>query len=249
MKLLQELLSLNEAPNVPIELEKLGKKAVQSGDKSQMDFLQSMARKHWGGANLMWHGMRFFDQDGDTGPAYDKSIAAVEEAFDVDDIKAESSMYLNANNYVAQQHSGGDEHDDDMPPGEAEIEWEETFYFKECQEVYIGYSPKRDKLYVGFDAWGNDEEFNNAFDKAFEEATGEEHNLDKEEHDELYREVWKEYTDGKMGFYGLLFEITDHNGEFHAELAYDPMQGGFYRGVYKIFKRNEGADVIDLRLD
>lgn len=232
MQLLKELLSLQESPDVPIELK---------------DIVNAFPRQHgkaisklWGTRRLVWHGMRFFDHK-TLGEAYTKSEEAVEEYMDREDLNVELSFQLDASKIVV------DNDEDDDAPGYADVEISHTLEYKDMQECYLGYSPKKDKLYIGFDAWGgNDEEFNEAFEKAFEEATGLHFDDSNEEHQEVYTDVWHEY--GESGAYGVIFEITDVHGEFDAEPAMAVMPGGFYRGVYTKFKRTH-SDVVDLRLD
>ena len=234
MQLLKELLSLQESPDVPVELKDIIKAFPQNHGKA--------IAKLWGTRRLVWHGMRFFDHD-ELGEAYKKAEDAVEEYMAAEDVKVDLSLELDAAKLVY------DNEEDSDAPGHATIEWEAEVDFNDCQEVYLGYDPKKDKLYIGFDAWGNsdaEEAFNDAFEDAFEEATGTKFDDDNEEHQELHQEIWDQYV--KMGFFGLIFEITDMHGDFSAEEAMAPMNGGFYRGTYKTFKRNH-PNVIDLRLD
>lgn len=242
MQLLKELLAIHEAPEVPVELKDI----IAAFPKNHGKALEKL----WGGRRLVWHGMRFFDHD-DLGEAYTKSMAAVEET--VDDqggIEVEQSMELRIHpSMLADEDEGDEDRDDNDAPMHAEIEWKDTLKYSDMQEVYLGYSPKRDKLYIGFDAWGNgEEEFNQAFDEAFEEATGVPYDHDNEGHHEVYNELWQELQRSKMGFYGVIFEITDLHDSFHAEEAMAPMAGGFYRGTFSTFKRQH-PDVVDLRLD
>lgn len=232
MQLLKELLSLQESPDVPIELK---------------DIINAFPRQHgkaisklWGTRRLVWHGMRFFDHK-TLGEAYTKSEEAVEEYMDREDLNVELSFQLDASKIVV------DNDEDDDAPGHADVEVTQTLDYHDMQECYLGYSPKKDKLYIGFDAYSSDENaFTEAFEKAFEEATGLHFDDSNEEHQEVYTDVWHEYSES--GAYGVIFEITDFHGVFDAEPAMAVMPGGFYRGTYAKFKRTH-PDVVDLRLD
>lgn len=234
MQLLKELLSLHEAPVAPIELKDLIKAFPHQHEKA--------IRHLWGTPRLMWNGMKFFN-NGDLGKAYTKSLDAVEESMSSEDVEVELSLQLDASKLVY------DNSEDDDVPGHAMVEWNAGVDFNDCQECYVGYDPKKDKLYVGFDASANydaEQNFNEAFEDAFQEATGKSFDDSDEDHFEIHQELWDQYV--KMGFFGLIFEITDHGGVLSAEPAMAPMTGGFYRGTYKTFKRQH-PNVIDLRLD
>ena len=235
MRLLKELLAIHEAPEVPVELKDI----IAAFPKNHRKALEKL----WGGRRLVWHGMRFFDHD-ELGEAYTKAEDAVKEYMDSEEIEVEHSISLNASQIVQNE----DDEDSDAP-GHAEIEWTDKLEYEDMQEVYLGYSPKRDKLYIGYDAWGNSEEaFNEAFDEAFEEATGLEYDHDDEQHHEVYDGVWQEFKDDKRSFYGVIFEITDHGESLHAAPVMVPLSDGFYRETYRSFKRQH-PDVVDLRLD
>jgi hypothetical protein len=42
--------------------------------------------------------------------------------------------------------------------------------------------------------------------------------------------------------------VSDHDGSFSAEEGLDPMPGGFYKGAFKMLKR-QNTHIVDLRLD
>jgi hypothetical protein len=242
MKLLAELLTLREG-EVPIELEKWGRKIATSSasdKKSNLAFLNKLLQKHWGNTRLTWHGDRFFD-DGDLGQAYAKAEAAAKQF--VDDgysTTYEDSFYVDVQN---------PDDDNDSSSGEVELNIEVEFDSEDMQETYLGYSPKFDRLYIGFDASPKhlEDDFNNDWDKAFEDATGVAYDHDNEEHAAEFQKAWESFnSDGSL--YGLLFEVTNHNGEYHAEEAWPPMKGGFYKHTYRDFKAQH-PDIIDLRLD
>lgn len=217
MSVLKELLALREA-EVPMELADI----VKFFPNKHGEALQKL----WGGKRLVWHGMRFFDEGG-MGAAYEKVEEAAKAYID-DGYHAEASLEVN------------------LPDGEsADVEWNPKFESDEVQEVYLGYDPKRDTLIIGFDAWTSDEEFNNAFDKTWEDETGDDHDMDEPEHQDAYNAVWKEYNDMNLGFWGLCFEVGP---DMEAGELFPPMAGGFYKETYPLLKR-QMAHVIDLRLD
>lgn len=230
MKILKELLGLTNPDmvfeaEVPVELSAI----VQAFPKHHEKAFQKL----WGGKRIVWHGKRFFD-DGDLGPAYKEAEKAAEEYI-------KNGYNTDANLDISGEVDGEEYHDT--------VIWDVQFSDDEKQECYLGYDPKRDTLFIGFDAWADEGEFNDAFDKAFEEMTGEEYNMENDEHQKIFNEAWEEYKTAGYGFWGLIFEISiDANGEMTAEEALSPMLGGFYKGMFKLFKQ-QNPNVIDLRLD
>lgn len=248
MSILQELTSITilvEAPEVPIELKKLF-----SGDVSS-NFAKKALAKLWGGSRLMWHGQRFFANE-ELGPAYHGALKAATEYVN-DGYTAEVEMDIDSTSQAKVKEPRADDEgeEDTEADGPIDLRFEVKFSDHDGgdrQECYLGYDGKRDKLYIGFDAWTSEEDFHTAFEKAFEKATGKEFNIDKSEHEVVFSKAWKQYQSESHGHWGLLFEITDEDGSFAAEEAMPPMQGGFYKNMYQIFKR-QNKDVADLRLD
>jgi hypothetical protein len=236
MPVLQELLALrdplrlNEA-EVPVELKAVFDAFPKHHEKA--------FSKLWGGKRLVWHGERFFE-DGDLGAAYKKA----EEA---------AVAYINDgyNTDVNMEEDVSDIADMDDGDGQLDLHFDVEFgdqHGGERQECYLGYDPHKDKLYIGFDAWVSEDEFNSMFDSAFEEATGQSYDSDNEEHHNVFNNMWQEYQNEGYGFWGLVFEITNDHGEYTAEEATPALPGGFYKGVRKLFK-SQHPNVIDLRLD
>lgn len=225
---LSDPLRLNEA-EVPIELADLIKAFPNKHGKA--------LQKLWGGKRLVWHGKRFFDDD-NVGDAYDQAEEAAKEALRSGD-PISINVQVDAHDMPGLQEGA---------QGSSEFDYTvELDPNQDIQEVYLGYDPKRDKLYIGFDAWAHDETTRDEeFDDAFKEATGEEFDIDNPDHYTVYNKMHNNMKD--TGFYGLLFEITDVGGEFNAEEAMPPMEGGFYRGTYPQFKRRN-PHIVDLRLD
>jgi hypothetical protein len=178
-------------------------------------------RAMWGKKRLAYHGMAFF---GDSNSAYDKIDAAVKEAikegFEVD---------------VSIPVEGTDDLDMDTLDYQATID--------DQQEVYLGYDPKSDTLYVGVDAWLREEDFNEAWDREFENATGEQFDDENDEHQKVFNSAWREYKD--MGFYGILFKLSHDLDDVEEELT---IPGGFYKGIYRGGQMKR-MGLIDLRLD
>lgn len=228
MSILKELLSLTE-PNVlfeaevPIEL----KDVIAAFPKHHTKALEKL----WGGKRLVWHGKRFFD-DGDLGPAYVEAEQAA-EAYIADGYNTDANIDISGTVDGEENHGT--------------VTWDVAFDKDEKQECYLGYDPTSDKLYIGFDAWSSEEEFNEAWDKEFEDTFGEPFDHENEEHAAIFKEAWDEYNTG-FGFWGLVFEITYDGNEMTAEEALPPMMGGFYKGTMRLFKQQH-PHVVDLRLD
>ena len=176
--------------------------------------------------------MKFFDHD-ELGDAYIKAEKAAEEYIN-------EGYSTDANIDIDGTIDGEEYHDT--------VTWDIEFRGDEKQECYLGYDPKRDVLYIGFDAWANEDDFNNAFDETWKNMTGEEHDIENEEHQKIFNEVWEVYQSDGFGFWGLIFEISFNGGNMTAEEALSPMTNGFYKGTYRLFKQ-QNPNVVDLRLD
>jgi hypothetical protein len=218
MSILQELMTLLEEK--PIELHDVIKYFPKHHGKA--------LSKLWGGTRLMWHGDRFFG-DGDLGPAYHKALEA-----------AEKYMKDGYNTEVQMEVEG--------PDGDSEeMNIDVQFKDEEPQECYLGYSPKYDKLYIGFDCGVSESDFNDEFDRAFEQAHGESNDIDNEKHAAIFNKVWEDYKREKYSFWGLIFEITHDGEKYQAEEFLPPDPGGFYHKMYRHL-RSMHPDIVDLRL-
>lgn len=108
----------------------------------------------------------------------------------------------------------------------------------DSQECYLGYDPKSDTLWVGFDIWLDEESFNQEFDKKYprEDTEGK-----------VFKEAWKEF---QQSFIGVLLPLKSKDGKNFEVIKSRTieMPGGFYKGIYN---RNETKKLglIDLRLD
>ena len=241
MSILSELIKLHDPlsallaeAEAPVEL----KAVIDAFPKHHEKALSKL----WGGKRLVWHGMRFFS-DGELGEAYTKAEEAAEQ-YIADGYNTNVEMTVDTSDFTPAD-AGDEDDDDDNDISDIEVQWDVEFKEDDKQECYLGYDPKRDVLYIGFDAWSSEDDFNEAWDKAFEDATGEEYDGDNEEHQKLYDWAWEEYKSEGYGFWGLVFEI---DRDFNCEEALPPMAGGFYKGTYKLFKNNH-PNVVDLRLD
>jgi hypothetical protein len=214
MKILQELISINEDSTEPVEV-----KDVVTGRNP------AIARKYlaalWGKPRLVFNGKPFFSDGG----IYDYIEGALEE--------------LKAQGFEVDMSISVDG-TDDLPMDSLEYQAE----VDDFQEVYLGYSLTDDCLYVGVDVWLKEESFNDAWDKEFEDQTGEEFDMDNDEHQKVFNSAWEDYK--RNGFVGMLFRL-EGSGPFNAEEVLQE-SGGFYRGIYRsaTFER---IGLIDLRLD
>jgi hypothetical protein len=176
-------------------------------------------QKLWGGKRLVYKGKTLFDHD-DFGPAYRGAIKAAEKV-------SKRGLHLSFSFRDAVIEKDVD--------------------ISEMQEVYLGYDESEDKLYIGFDAWLDDQAIEEAFDDLYRKSEGEEFDVDSNE--PKFVDAWREFRnkEGKS-LRGLLFGLDSTDGEhFTADLVYDKV-GGFYRGIYRspFFK---SMKLIDLRLD
>jgi hypothetical protein len=124
--------------------------------------------------------------------------------------------------------------------GMDELNYRDTI--EDQQEVYLGYNPTDEKLYVGIDAWLREEDFNEAWDREFENETGESYDEENDDHAAMFHSAWENYKN--MGFYGILFEIDSN---FDVEPVIEE-NGGFYKGIYRSPRFKE-LGLVDLRLD
>lgn len=192
---------------------------------------QKVIRAKLASDQITYHGHQLQHEDGDGdltfGPAYDNALAAAEEA-----MHENGGVTVDVEADLSDVESHGDFHNYSF---ETPID--------EKSEVYVGYSPREDALYVGFDCWISENEFNENWDREFKEATGEDFDNDDPAHEAAFKKVWDHFKDRMM--YGMLFEISEHDGQWEANEVYC-MPGTFYQGVYK-FGGFSHLDLIDLR--
>jgi hypothetical protein len=208
-------LLLESSQNSPLELRDVIKFFPNTYKK--------VFRQFWGSPRLTYHGLPFFDEDG-MGPAYDMIEGAVKDAMSDEDFTVEIHIEMPDNDMGMESFSYQGKIDDK-------------------QEVYLGYGQKEDALFVGYDAWLHEEDFNTEWDKEFEKQTGHEFDSENDEHQEVFDHAWKAYSNNTM--MGMLFRVDMENGHPEANVDFE-IQGGFYRQVYPMVKR---MDLIDLHLD
>lgn len=234
-ELLGTLLENDEMPKKPV-------KTVELDDivKFFPGHHEAAIRKLWGTERLTWHGKKFFEGE-ELGDVYIEAEDAVDAV--IQDVKVDGQITLSP---VYRSGLPELEFEDDF------VEWEITFGKQDKQEVYLGYDPETDKLYMGFDAWANEQDYNDAFDDEFKRIVGEEFDYENEVHAAIAQQAWEAYQKGKLGFYGIIFEISiDKSSNMIDEAEELPEftnAGGFYRGVYTQFK-SRYPHVLDLRLD
>lgn len=178
----------------------------------------------WGKPRLSYHGKQFFGAgDNDLYGMIDSAVKAyIDDGFEVDiSIAVEDPKDL----------------------GMDELNYKATL--DDQQEVYLGYDPKSDQLFVGIDAWLREEDFNDAWDREFENETGEEYDEENEVHAAMFHSAWENYKD--MGFFGVLFEMKFDGSSFDIEPVLEA-EGGFYKGIYRD-ARFKQLGLFDLRLD
>jgi len=238
MKLLQELLELPQqlVEAAAAEITKHGPVEIKDVIAHFPSKYKKVLQVLWGTHRLTYKGQQLFtgressmdDTAADLGPVYMGAIHAAEKAMKKMtvpvDIQGMPDVLLNDEN-VRRKHGNL----------ESEIESE----IDESQECYLGYDPKHDQLYIGFDCWLNDEAYNE-FANQFDDSNPE---IEK-----ALNKVWKEFNEKK--FQGELFKLTSSDGKNFKAEEDDSVSGpgGFYKAVYKSpgFKR---LGLVDLRLD
>lgn len=219
MKLLKELLELPETLlEAAIDDIKKAAKPVELSAIVKLKDYKNIIKKLWGSEFIAYKGQPFFKDKNSAnyGPAYEGLLKAAEKEFkhiEMDPIYVED------------------------PKGK-ESEINNIKFQDGPQEVYLGYDPKSDKLYVGYDANADiDAAFSKWSDKFDDEDPAVEKSLDK---------TWREIQN--QDFQGVLFELDTKNGKNFSADVTDIEKRGFYKGIYKspMFKHKK---LIDLRLD
>lgn len=222
---LKEIVVLEAATPEPTGTGPLELRALAQYYAKRPDELKKKLAQHWGKERLVYHGMKFFAGN-DMGEAYQKADDAV-EAWTKDDTNTVQM------NFEADSGS------------KLDFDFEYEAHIDDVQEVYLGYQPHEDALYLGVDAWLSEDDFNEAWDKEFERANDIEFDHEDEEHAKVFDNVWKQYT--SMHGYGILFKLHVAGEKFEANPV-EEAQGGFYGGIYRsqALKRHS---LIDIRLD
>jgi hypothetical protein len=187
----------------------------------------------WGKDRLEYHGMKFFDGK-EFGEAYDAIHNAVDEHLD-EGFEVEESIPLDSDLVDAI----------DKKSRWNDFEFSMKIEKHDYQEVYLGYNPKNDHLVYGVDAWFNEDDFNEQWDKEFKENFGIDFEMDEETHHKLFMSVFEQYK--KLSFTGIMFDLVLHGKEFKV-VDSDYAANGFYQGLYKT-QHFKSHGLVDLRLD
>lgn len=126
---------------------------------------------------------------------------------------------------------------------------------EDVQESYGGFDPKQPNcLFIGFDAWANDEEdLNEQFYKWFKRNEGKTFDDEIEEHEKCYNAMWKVWSKSH-GACALLFKVTfnDSGNVIKATKVLDDSDTGksgtFYQTIYKSAAFKE-LGLVNVRLD
>lgn len=102
--------------------------------------------------------------------------------------------------------------------------------------VFLGYHPPTNRLFLGYDVWLSENEFNDEWDREFEKAAGEPFDQDDPDHEAVFQKAWKQFQE--MTFIGMLFSVND---DFVGEQEYE-LPGGFYKSIAKM----EGVRRLEL---
>lgn len=236
MSILKELLAINEA--APIEISKFIRDRKDAAGDNAAAFTTKYAQALFRKGNLTWHGDSFHTSSG-KGPAWIKAEqAALQEVY-----KENVTLTFDID-FSPLSKSG----QPDPASFSLDVQLGENDRHSSVSEVYLAYSPVDDELYIGFDAHVHfaDEDYHEAFDKCFKQETGETFDEEDHAHAAIAQTSWKKSME--TGLIGMIFKVQ-HNGDgYIASEDIAPMEGGFYRGTYPIFKRH-AKGLIELRLD
>lgn len=213
---LTDIIVQEEAPAGPIELSDLTKYFPNTYRKAIQTLIKS--------DRLVFNGEKLFKKDGDYGPALDQASANAEALLKDEDNTIDFRVEMDGS--VADIDDGG--------------EFSADYPIDDAEEVYIGYDPRRKKLIVGFDAWLDEDIFNQDWDEQFERIFGEEFDYDNPKHEAIFDDAWEKFKKG--AFMGLVVEVDEDGNATFEDMPYE---GGFYKGAYPSLK----SRLVDLRLD
>lgn len=122
----------------------------------------------------------------------------------------------------------------------------------DAQEVYLGYRPSDNCLYIGYDVWLDENDFNENWDKQFKKNLGEEFDNDNEQHEKIFNKAWEYYKKHSAND-GVLFKLVPSGQGFKAyeELKSSDLgdKGGmFYEGIHRT-PQFKTLGLVDIRLD
>lgn len=223
MDFLKQLLCLTENIDTPIEVADV----IRNFPSRYKSALKSL----WGKERLVFNGLSFFADNG----IYDQLDDAVSKF-------AKSSRYHGID-IELETHDELDgktielSYADDSDPTDA------------GQEVYLGFSPSKNILLVGYDTGLSEELFNEEWDKQWVKTFGRrtEFDIDNSEHHAFYDSVWKKFSDMSAH---MVFEVTVKNGKVQVIQQADSgnFTTLFYSAGLKALKQRY-SDLVDLRLD
>ncbi len=223
MSILRELLSLHEAERATratVDISTLFRNSNQNIQLTH-DRLKFVERNGAG----TWHGDRIVvgDHDNiDDGPVYEKIQKAAKEFFD-DGFEIRVSQDLDVSHLAK-----------DDAPGMIELEFTSKIDVDEANLVRIYYDPVKDRMYAGFDVWANQDDFDEAFDAAFEHATGKSFVIDDEDHYAVLDKLHKEFNE-KYHIWGVVLEFKHGGSSYTVSEDLPAVAGGFVRGVQPMF--------------
>lgn len=229
MKLIQELHNLYEA-------EVVGVNHVELADlvKHFPNNHKRAIEKLWGGERLTWNGIPFHGDGSESiyGGELDKAI----NKWSSDG----GELHVSLSDIDYHPEEGGD-------PQFIEVSYDQPINpIKDGQEVYMGFDPQSGDLYVGFDVWTDEEIFNEEWDKAFKNETGEEFDYDEPAHAKAFSAAHKEMTSGGMW---MLFKL-EHSGDGVVADVVEDGDGTFYSSNSRSGRAQvKSMGLIDLRLD
>lgn len=223
MDFLKQLLCLTENVDTPIEVADV----IRNFPSRYKAALKSL----WGKDRLVFNGLSFFADNG----IYDQLDDAVSKF-------AKSSRYHGIDveletHYELDGKTIELSYMDDSDPADL------------GQEVYVGFSPNRNILLVGYDAGLSEDLFNEEWDKQWVKTFGRrvEFDNDNSEHSALYNDIWKQFSDMNVH---VVFEVTVKNGKVQViqQADSDNLTTRFYSAGLKSLK-SRYSDLVDLRLD
>jgi hypothetical protein len=217
MKLHEIAQEESPAGDKQIELQDLVKNFPNTYTKAVVTLAKS--------GRLTFGGKQVFTKSGEYGPALEQAVASAEALLKDKDTTVDVNIEMDGSVADIDEHA---HHNADFP-------------VDEFQEVYAGYSPRENKLVIGFDVWLDEEIFNQDWDKNFEDTFGEDFDHSNPAHEKIFNKAHKEFQ--KTSFMGIAVEVNESDV---AKMDMSPFSGGFYQGAYPELRR---LKLIDLRLD
>lgn len=206
---LSEITTLTEAGSRPVEIHDIFTKF--QNPRNQLRAFNVKKNTN----DLVWHGVPFKSDDEEE----ETVLKLVEET---------------AENFLKDEQFDGPEISIEVQPFTIDgVDYDPDWMvynakIAEIQMEMIGYSPKDNAFYVGFDVWLSEDSFNEAWEEFFRKETDMEFDSDDHEHREVFNRAWQEYL--KTPFTGALVKVYRNNGALVAEEEYI-VDGGYHKGV------------------